>query len=493
MASLEELRSIRIEKMNTLRDAGMDPYPADVSRDYSLAQVNEQFSELESSQATLSIAGRIMAIRGSGAIMFVVLNDGTDTFQAVVKKDELDESLFQLFQDTVDMGDFVWFSGACFTTQRGQSSLLVKDWKIAGKALLPLPDKWDGIQDVEEIYRKRYLQLISDQDAFDRFKKRSDVIKAIRAYLDSKGLMEIETPVLQNQAGGAMARTFNTHHNDLDMPMVLRIALEIDHKMIMAGGYPGVYEIGKNFRNEGSDPTHIQEFTMVEWYAAYHTLEENMQWTEEMLKQIATDVMGTTVFTVYDKEGNPTEVDFAGQWPRARFGDLVMENAGLDITTATLKEVQAKAREFGATDEDIATTGHANLLDFIYKKSSRNKIVNPTFVTDYPGDLKPLAQQNPDGTARVSQLVLAGAEITNKYSELVDPIRQRELLEIQSQAKAGGDDEAMDVDERFLTAMEHGMPPMTGGAIGIDRLMAIFTNQKNVRDVIFFPIMRPRD
>ncbi|MCB9809183.1 lysine--tRNA ligase [Candidatus Nomurabacteria bacterium] len=493
MASLEELRSTRIEKLQILRDAGMDPYPADVTRDFSLTQISEQFSELESSVQNLSIVGRIMAIRGSGAIMFVVLDDGTGTFQAVLKKDEINEDLFQLFKDTVDMGDFVRFSGICFTTERGQASLLVKEWKMAGKALLPLPDKWDGIQDQEEIYRKRYLQLIADHDAFVRFQKRTEVIAYIRNFLNEKGFMEIETPILQNQAGGAMARTFNTHHNDLDMPMVLRISLEIEHKMIMAAGYPGIYEIGKNFRNEGSDPTHIQEFTMLEWYAAYHTLAENMQWTEELLKNIAQDVMGTTIFTVYDKEGTPTEVDFGGTWQRKRFGDLVQENAGLDIATASIDDIKAKAQEFGAPDEDIATTGRANLLDFIYKKSSRNKIINPTFVTDYPGDLKPLAQQNEDGTARVTQLIIAGAEITNQYAELVDPLRQRELLTTQSAAKEAGDEEAMDIDERFLTAMEHGMPPMTGFGMGIDRLMAILTNQKNLRDVIFFPIMRERE
>lgn len=493
MASLEELRSVRIEKMNKIKAAGMDPYPADITREYTLGAVVEHFSELESSAKTTSIAGRIVAIRGSGAIMFIVLNDGTGTFQAVLKKDEIDEAAFSLFQDAVDIGDFLWFSGTCFTTQRGQQSLLVKEWKMAGKALLPLPDKWDGIQDTEEIYRKRYLQLVTDEDAFARFALRSKIITAIRSYFDAKGFMEIETPILQNQAGGAMARTFNTHHNDLDMPMVLRISLELEHKMIMAGGYPKIYEIGKNFRNEGSDPTHLQEFTMIEWYAAYHTLEENMQWTEDLLKSLATDVVGATSFTVYDKDGNETQVDFGGVWPRVRFADLVMENAGLDITTAELSEVQAKAKEWGMSDEDIATTGHANLLDFIYKKSSRNHIVNPTFVIDYPGNLKPLAQQNSDGTARVAQLIIAGAEITNQYAELVNPLRQRELLTTQSEAKAAGDDEAMDIDERFLTAMEHGMPPMTGFGMGIDRLVAIFTNQKNLRDVIFFPMMRERE
>ena len=364
--------------MNTLRAAGMDPFPADVARDLSLAEVITQFDALEQSGETRSIAARVTAIRGAGAIMFIVLDDGTAEFQAVLKKDEIDEAQFTLFQETVDMADFVWLSGPCFTTERGQQSLLVKEWKMAGKALLPLPDKWDGIQDQEEIYRKRYLQIATDRDVYNRYVMRARVIGRIRQFLDEKGLLEIETPILQNQAGGAMARTFNTHHNDYDMPMVLRIALEIDHKMIMAGGYPGVYEFGKNFRNEGSDPTHIQEFTMLEWYAAYHTLEDNMNWTEELLKDVAENVVGSQTFTVYDKDGNPTEVDFGGTWPRARFGDLVQENTGLDIATASPEEIQNTAREWGMSEEEIANTGRANTLDFIYKKSSRNNIINPT-------------------------------------------------------------------------------------------------------------------
>jgi len=489
MASQEEIRNVRLEKINLLEKAGMDAYPREITREKSLAEIIADFKEGD----TTSIAGRVMAIRGAGAIMFIALNDGTEDFQAVLKKDEMDENLMQLFVDTVDIGDFIWFSGDMFVTKRGAQSLLVKDWKMAGKSLLPLPEKWAGLQDMDTIYRQRYLDLISNKDSFERFKTRSKIITAMRSYFDGLDFMEVETPILQNQAGGAMAQTFNTHHNDLDMPMVLRIALELDHKMIMAGGYPRVYEIGKNFRNEGSDPSHIQEFTMIEWYAAYETLEQNMQWTEELLKKIARDVVGKMEFTVWDKEDNEHTVNFEGDWARVRFPDLLKENANLDIETATLGDIQAKAKEFGMSPEEIEITGQANLLDFIYKKSSRNKIIHPTFVMDYPGDLKPLAQQNKDGTARVTQLIIAGAEITNQYAELVNPIRQRELLERQAEAKDGGDAEAMDVDDRFLIAMEHGMPPMTGFGLGIDRVVALMTEQKNLRDVIFFPIVRPKN
>lgn len=488
MASLEELRAVRLEKIEKLNAFGMDPYPKEVTRTSTNAAALASFEEGKE----LSLAGRVMAIRGSGAIIFVVLFDGTERFQVVLKKDDCPLALMELFSDAVDVGDFIWVSGPLFVTQRGEKSLLVTDWKMAGKTLLPLPDKHGGLQDQDEIYRKRYLELLSNEDAYDRFALRSKIVSAIRRFFDERDFMEVETPILQNQAGGAMAETFNTHHNDLDMSMVLRIALEIDHKMIMAGGYPRIYEMGKNFRNEGSDPSHIQEFTMLEWYAAYESLEQNMVWTEELLRFLAQDVIGKTSFRVWDKEGQEHQLDFDAPWQRLRFPDLLKEHAGIDIEESSMEEIQAAAEAWGMSKADSATTGRANLLDYIYKKSSRNKIIQPSFVMDYPGDLKPLAQQNDDGTARVTQLIIAGAEITNQYAELVNPLRQRELLARQADAKAGGDSEAMDLDERFLTAMEHGMPPMTGFGMGIDRLVALFTEQKNLRDVIFFPIMREK-
>lgn len=493
MSRLEEIRQIRKEKISILEAFGMEAFASSVKRDVTLKELELRFNDFLQDSNEVSVVGRVMAIRGQGAISFVVLNDGTSEFQTVLKKDEMDEKVFTLFRDTVDLGDFIEVQGEPFKTERGQNSLLMNGWKMASKSILPLPEKWAGLQDVEEKYRKRYLDILSEKEVFERFIVRTNIIKAIRSYLDNKGFIEIETPILQNQAGGAMAKTFSTHHNDYDMEMVLRISLELEHKMLMVGGYNRIYEIGKNFRNEGSDPTHIQEFTMIEWYSAYNTLEDNMNWTEEMLKSIAQDVVGKTIFTVYDKEGNSVEVDFAGTWPRVAFADLLKENANLDMTSASLSEIQEKAKEFGMEDKEITMTGKGNLLDFIFKKSSRWKIVNPTFVTNYPSELKPLAQQNGDGTAKVAQLIVAGAEITNQYAELVDPFAQRKLLEAQSEAKKGGDEEAMDIDERFLTAMEHGMPPMTGFGMGIDRLVAIFTEQKNLRDVIFFPIMRNRE
>jgi lysyl-tRNA synthetase class 2 len=493
MASLDELRSVRLEKLNILKEFGMNPYPANVKRDFTLAQVAGDFKSLESTGKTIGIAGRVMSIRGQGAIIFVSLFDGTGNFQAVFKKDEIEEKLFKLFTDAVDIGDFIQVSGTLFVTKAEQESILVKEWTMLTKALLPLPDKWHGLQDVEETYRKRYLDILMDEEVRERFVTRAKIISYIRKFLDDKNFLEIETPTLQNQAGGAMAKVFETHHNDYDMDMVLRISLELEHKILTVGGYPRVYEIGKNFRNEGSDPTHIQEFTMLEWYAAYESLETNMEWTEQMLRGIANDLMGKSTFTVYDKEGNATDVDFSKDWPRVKFGDLLKENADIDMEKATIEDIKNKCIELGMDKAEMEKTGRGNLLDFIFKKSSRSKIINPTYVLDYPGDLKPLAQQNEDGTAKVAQLIIAGAEMTNQYAELVNPITQRELLEAQGRAKDKGDEEAMEVDERFLNAMEHGMPPMTGFGLGIDRFVAIMTNQKNLRDVIFFPIMRPKE
>lgn len=493
MASLSELRTIRLEKLEKLRAIGMEPFASKVSKTHDLTNIVSDFANLESAKSVVSVCGRIIALRGQGAIMFAQIFDGTERFQIVIKQDIVGPESMAHFGELVDMGDFVGFTGVCETTQKGQPSIFASSWNMLTKSLLPLPDKYHGIQDDELAIRQRYLDMATNPEVFNRFVIRSKTISYIRNYMDAKNFLEIETPILENQAGGAMARTFNTFHNDYQMPMVMRIAVELSHKIVTASGMQRVYEFAKTFRNEGSDPTHLQEFTMLEWYAAYESLETNMQWTEEMLRGVARDVVGKTIFTVYDKSGDGVEVDFEKEWPRVRFPDLLKQNADFDMFTATDDEIRAAAIKWGLDSDEAAKTGKGNLLDFIFKKSSRSKIIHPTFVLDYPSDLKPLAQQNGDGTARVCQLVIGGAEITNQYLELVDPIVERELLEAQAAAKAGGDEEAMSVDERFLTAMEHGMPPMTGFGMGIDRLVAILTDQKNIRDVVLFPIIKSEE
>ncbi len=493
MSSLEDIRQVRLEKLNKLKDAGMNPFvnPGTVKQDLSLKDVNEQFSELKESGKEKYIVGRIMVKRGAGNIAFAKIFDGTDEFQVVLKADILEKEKMKIFEKLFDMGDFAEFLGTFFVTERGQNSLLVKDFRMLTKSLLPLPEKWHGLQDVEQKYRKRYLDVLSDKNVYQRFIVRAKIIKEIRRILDEEGFLEVETPILQNQASGAMAETFKTHHNDYDIDMILRIAYEIEHKMIMVGGYPAIYEISKIFRNEGSDSTHMQEFTMIEWYRAYRGLDYNLELTEKIFKSIAKNVMGKTVFEIPDAEGNIVKVDFEQKWPKVEFNDLIKEYAKIDPEKATREELEKKAVEFGEDKKEVKKLLLGNLLDVIFKRSARKNIKNPTYVLHYPSSVKPLAIQNNNGTAEVAQLVIAGAEITNQYAELVNPIIQRKLLEEQAEAKKSGDEETMDMDEGFLEAMEHGMPPMTGIGYGIDRLVAIFTEQSNLRDTVFFPIMKP--
>ncbi len=494
MSREQEIKNIRIEKVKKLKELGMNPYvdPGSIKRDLSLKDVNGGFKNLEKSGDTRSIVGRIMAKRGSGKIMFSKIFDGTDSFQIVFKADEIGPDKIKLYEKLFDIGDFAEFSGTFFLTQKGQPSLLVKEFRMLTKSLLPLPEKWHGLQDVEEKYRKRYLDVLMDDEVFQRFILRTKIIKEFRKVLDADGFLEIETPILQNQASGAMAKTFNTYHNDYDMDMVLRIACEAEHKMIMAGGYQGVYEFSKDFRNEGSDPTHIQEFTQLEWYKAYEGLEKNIELIEKIFRQIFKDILKKEVFEIPNADGEIVKVDFSGQWPKIKFNDLIKQYANIDPFVSSREELEEKAVELGENPNEVKQLSLGNLLDSIYKKSARKNIINPVWVTNYPGSLKPLAIQNDDGTAEATQLVVAGAEITNSYAELVDPITQRKLLEEQAQAKVDGDDEAMDMNNDFLTAMEHGMPPMMGTGIGIDRLVGIFTEKKNIRDTIFFPIMKPK-
>ncbi|PID83391.1 lysine--tRNA ligase [Candidatus Campbellbacteria bacterium] len=492
----KEIRNLRIQKIKNLESLGLSAYlnPKDTKPTHTLKEVVDNFAKFkrQKKDKKYKLVGRIMIKRGAGKIAFVKFFDGTEYFQAVLQADVLGKKKMKIFDKNFDMGDFVIFQGTLFKTKKGEKSLKVTSFKMAGKSILPLPEKWHGITDIEEKYRKRYLDVLSDQNAFDKFKKRSEVIREIRNFMDNEGFLEIETPILQNQASGAMAETFNTHHNDYNLDMVLRISLEAEHKIVMAGGYPAVYEIGKNFRNEGSDSTHIQEFTMIEWYKAYRGLDYNIKLTEKLLKHLAKKVIKKTVFEIKDENDKKVKVDFSKEWKKVKFNDLIKKYAKIDVQKATRKELEKKAMELGGVKKEILKMSHGNLLDFIYKKSARKKLINPTFVLNYPGSLKPLAIQNEDGTSEVAQLVIGGAEVTNQYAELVNPLVQRKLLEDQLKAKKSGDKEAMDFNSDFLEAMEYGMPPMTGFGMGIDRLMAIFTEQDNLRDTILFPIIKPK-
>lgn len=489
MSREQEIRQVRLDKKTRLQESGVDPYILEVKSYKTLQEVVHDFATYKKSGRIVSVVGRMMSTRGGGKMLFAHIFDGTHTMQTVFQIDKLGPKKMKDFQKNYDVGDFIQVKGVVGKTKSGEKSIFVTSFLMLTKSLLPLPEKWHGIQDVETSYRQRYLDALMDGSVRERFVLRNQVMREIRSFFDEKGFLEVETPILQNQAGGAMAEVFRTHHNDYDQDMSLRISLELELKMMTIAGYNRVYEMGKNFRNEGSDPTHHQEFTMLEWYAAYQSLSTNMKWMEQLIKRLA-KIAGGTKYTVYDNEEQGTVISFTGKWPVVTFTQLLKKYAYLDITTASRKEIESKAREYGMSSAEMKTKGDANLLDFVYKKSARKHIVNPTFVMGYPSDLIPLAQKNSDGTARMYQLVIGGAEVVKSFTELVDPVVQRELLERQSQFKAGGDAEAMEIDERFLRAMEYGMPPMTGCGMGIDRLMAILTSQKSLKDVIFYPLMK---
>jgi len=502
----DRLFNERQKKAEKIRNLGINPFStAKFEKTFSAKTAKnlpaKNLEEIQNSEKNpVKIAGRLVLFRAMGRLAFGQLLDGAEKIQICFQKnhfkvENLSEnseiSPMKFVEKLVDLGDFLGVAGDIFETKHGEKTLFIRHLKFLSKSLRPLPEKFHGLENREKCYRERNLDLISNAETFSRFEKRSQMIAEMRNFFHEKKFLEIETPILQSVASGAMAKPFLTHHNALDHDFVLRIALEIDLKKAVGGGFERVFEIGKCFRNEGSDPSHLQEFTMCEWYAAFEDLETNKKWTEELLKKIAKKVFGKSIFEVFDKNENPVKIDFEKKFESVKFADLLEKYAGInmfEISDADLKKV-AKKLEI----DEIENRGRGNLLDDIYKKTARPHLINPTFVTDWPSDLKPLAAPNGDGTSRVFQLLVAGWEIVNSYGELIDPIVQRELFEAQAAAKNAGDDEAMEIDESFLAAMEHGFPPMTGSGFGVDRIAALLSGQKNLRDVVLFPTMKPEN
>lgn len=502
MSEENQLIAERRAKIAQWEEAGFSPYAQKFERTLTAIQAQE-FCEKNSLRETPEIlekpavagkmCGRIMNFRSMGKLAFLKIRDVSGDFQICLMKNLLGDN-FKKFEKLLDLGDFCGFEGEFFMTKHGEPTLLATEVTPLTKTLRPLPEKWAGIVNRESCYRQRYLDLLTNDETFDRFKTRSEVVRLIRDFLHDKDFTEVETRTIQAQAGGAMAKVFETHHNALDMDFVLRISLELEHKMLLAGRFERVFEIGKCFRNEGMDPSHLQEFSLLEWYAAYADLTDNMNWTQEMIQSIVPQVLGGTKCAVLDKNEQPVEIEWGGEWPRVKFGDLLREHAEIDIQSISIEELRTYAvKKCELPGPEAKKMGRGNLLDHIYKKTARPTLVQPTFVTDWPTDLKPLARPNDDGTSDVYQLLVAGWEIVNSYGELIDPREQRRLLEEQSDAKKGGDDEAMEIDEEFLTAMEHGFPPMTGFGMGIDRFVALITSQPNLRDVVLHPLMRPEE
>jgi lysyl-tRNA synthetase class 2 len=487
VAGKEELREERIKKLEAYQASGASAYPIGVPFPHTLSEVKKDFASL-SKDAPIRIAGRVRAIRGQGAIAFVDLDDGTERFQVVFKKDDIAEARFALFRDTVDIADIIEVTGKLFTTERGMDSLLVSDWLLLTKTLLPLPDKWHGLQDLEERFRRRYLDTLSNEEVKARFVLRSRIISKIRSVLDEAGYLEVETPMMQAIPGGTNAEPFKTHHNALDMELFMRIAPELYLKRLLVGGFPKVYELARNFRNEGIDVTHNPEFTMLEFYESYSNAERQMAFVESLFKRIVKDIFGKEEIQ-HGENIIRLEKPFARVTLFGLFrGELQTKDPEKLDHAGWVKE----AGRLGVTVEKGDST--MKIMDTIYKKHIRPKLLQPVFITDYPVDYLPLAKRKANDPKLVDafQLVIGSVELVKAFSELNDPLDQRSRFEDQEKNRGAGDKEAQLMDEDFIESLEHGMPPAGGVGIGIDRLMMLLLGQDNIREVILFPTLRPR-
>lgn len=483
MSALEEIRNERLKKLKLLEDRGIDPYRATTSRTHTVAEVLASFPELEANSERVTLAGRVMTVRGQGAILFADFFDGSGKFQAVVKEDTLAGDWFTLFRDAVDAGDFVEFTGTIFTTKTGQQSILVSEWTMLTKSLLPLPDKYHGLQDEEERFRKRYLDLLTHPELREMFLRKELFWDVVRRFMKSHGFMEVETPTLEITTGGAEARPFKTHHNDFDIEVLLRISVgELWQKRLLSAGFPKTFEIGRTYRNEGTSPNHLQEFTNMEFYEAYADYEDGMALVSELYRTIALEVYGKTEFT----HGTHT-FDFASEWTRIDYAEEVKRQTGVDIQTATAEDIKEKLQELGVVYEGDT---HERLLDTLWKYCRKN-IAGPAFLTGHPKLVSPLAKGIPGGDATQRfQPIIAGTEVGNGYSELNNPLEQRARFDTQQELLAQGDEEAMMADAEFVEMLEHGMPPACGFGFG-ERLFWILENRPG-RETQLFPLMRPK-
>jgi lysyl-tRNA synthetase class 2 len=485
MAVFDEIRNSRIEKLNTLKSKGINPYPAKSNREYSLKEVAEKFEEL-SKKDSVTLAGRVLAVRGQGGLVFFNLNDGTATFQGLFKKDEMSAEVFDLFVNTSDIGDFIEITGKLFVTKKGQQTLQVVDWKMLTKSLRPLPDKWDGLQDEEERFRKRYLDVICNPEVKDMIEKRSKFWAATREFLLRQDFMEVETPVLENTTGGAEARPFITHHNALDIEVYLRISPELWLKRLMVAGFPKVFEIGRIFRNEGMDAEHVQDYTQMECYEAYSDYTKGMKFVEEMYKFIAEKTFGTSKFKI-----KGFDVDLNKEWEIYDFTETIRKMTGVDISQADLEEVEMKLKELKVVYERGEVFNLPRAIDNLWKYC-RKQIAGPGFLINVPVMMEPLAKRMESNTNLVErfQIILAGSEMGKGFSELNDPIDQAGRFEEQGKMREEGDDEAQMNDTSFVEALEHGMPPTFG--FGFSERLFSFLMSKPARECQLFPLLRPK-
>jgi lysyl-tRNA synthetase class 2 len=497
---LSELEVLRRNSLNQLRELGINPYPAEAFEiNANAADILANYERDKTAYKNISLAGRIMSRRIMGSASFVELQDSTGRIQVYLKRDDLcpdeDKTLYNtVFKKLMDLGDFIGIKGYVFTTQTGEISVHVTELTLLSKALKPLPvvkrdedgNIYDGFTDPEMRYRQRYVDLTVNPGFKQIFINRSKVINTMRGYFDNQGWMEVETPILQPIHGGAAARPFATHHNTLDMPLYLRIANELYLKRLIVAGFDGVYEFGKMFRNEGMDRTHNPEFTSMEIYVAYKDYIWMMEMVEECLEKVAIAIHGTSVVKVGDHE-----INFEGPYEKLTMYESIQKYTGIDVSAMTEDELKATCKSLNIEIDD--TMGRGKLIDELFSEKVEANLIQPTYITDYPLEMTPLAKKHrsKDGLVERFELFVMGKEIANAYSELNDPIDQRERFEDQLKLAARGDDEAMAMDDDFIRALEYGMPPTSGLGIGIDRLVMLMTNQSTIQEVLFFPQMRP--
>ena len=484
----DALRQARLDKLSALREMGIDPYPARVPTSETIGPINKRFSVLEKEEHSgyvATVCGRLTAHRGMGKASFLDILDGTGKIQAYATLDKLGTS-YELLSH-VDVGDFVAVTGEVFRTKRGQLSIAAAQLVLLSKSIRPLPEKWHGLKDIEIRHRHRALDLISNEDARATFIARSRVLSTIRRTLDEQGFLEVETPVLLSIASGGHARPFETHHNALDIDMYLRIALELYLKRVMIGGIDRVYEMGKCFRNEGTSTEHNPEFTMLEIYQAYSDVAGMMALAETIVTRSLEETMGSLRVTF---DGH--EIDFTPPWPRMSMARAVATNLNVEPEMLATEAAIQLAADRGI-DPVPATPGEA--LNALFERFVEDTLVQPTFITDYPIEISPLAKKSPDNEKLVErfELFAAGMELANAFTELNDPIDQRERFDAQEKRREGGDDEAQQIDEDFLFALEHGMPPAGGMGMGVDRLVMLFTGSPSIRDVILFPTLKKKE
>lgn len=475
-------RAEREVKLNKISETH-NPYPSKTSRTHSISEVLSDFSNLEKEQKEIVLTGRIMNLRTHGNLSFVNLKDSSGEIQLALTKNDLGDD-YKSFVKLIDIADFIEVSGHCFVTHKGQNSLLVKKYRILSKALLPLPEKWHGLKDEEERLRKRYLDLLTSDDLREIFIKKAKFWQVIRDFLIKKGFFEVETPVLETTTGGAEARPFKTYHNDFDLDVYLRISVgELWQKRLMAAGFEKTFEIGKVFRNEGSSPDHLQEFTNMEFYWAYANYKDGMALAQELYREVAVQVFGTTKFKTKEYE-----YDLGADWPEIDYREEVLKQTGIDVLQASLEEMTTKLEEL-----EVKYDGQTKerLMDTLWKYCRKN-IAGPAFLVNHPKLVSPLAkskEDNPELTERF-QIIIAGSEIGNGYSELNNPIEQRKRFEEQQLLLEKGDEEAMMPDWDFVEMLEHGMPPTCGFGVG-ERLFA-YLNDKPIRETTLFPLMKPK-